>query len=177
MHTIEPKERVSMQLHYEVSQHYFSEARMLQNHQYQEWLEQCVAEDVHLWMPVIERRYRNDRRPEPGPDDMAIYSDDYSEVKQRVDRMYTGTVWMEDPVSSIRYLLSNIEAFHTEDGNLLKVYSNVAYIRHRQQIERTEHVGCREDILRITDSGFKLVRRKIILDARVTVDKNLYFFG
>lgn len=177
MHDIEPKNRVSIELHYAISQYSYTEARMLQNHQYKEWLEQCVADDIHFWMPVIERRYRKDKRPKPGPDDMAIYSDDYSEVKQRVDRMYTGTVWMEDPASSIKYLLTNIEAFHTEQDDLFKVYTNVAYLRHRQQIERTEHVGAREDVLRKVGDTFQLARRKIILDARVTVDKNLYFFG
>ena len=177
MHDIEPKNRVSLELHYAISQHSYTEARMLQNHQYKEWLDEYVADDIHFWMPVIERRYRKDKRPAPGPDDMAIYSDDYSEVKQRVDRMYTGTVWMEDPASSIKYLLTNIEAFHTERQGLFKVYTNVAYIRHRQLVERTEHVGAREDVLRKVGDKFQLVRRKIILDARVTVDKNLYFFG
>jgi hypothetical protein len=38
-------------------------------------------------------------------------------------------------------------------------------------------VGAREDVLRKVGDEFQLVRRKIILDARVTVDKNLYFFG
>jgi len=35
----------------------------------------------------------------------------------------------------------------------------------------------REDVLRKDGDKFQLVRRKITLDARVTVDKNLYFFG
>lgn len=177
MHDIEPKNRVSLKLHYAISQHMYTEARMLQNHQYKEWLGEYVSEDIHFWMPVIERRYRKDKRPAPGPDDMAIYSDDYSELKQRVDRMYTGKVWMEDPASSIKYLLTNIEAFHTTQEDLFKVYSNVAYFRHRQLSERTEHVGAREDLLRKVGEKFQLVRRKITLDARVTVDKNLYFFG
>ncbi|HIG78794.1 MAG TPA: 3-phenylpropionate/cinnamic acid dioxygenase subunit beta [Cycloclasticus sp.] len=177
MHDIQPTDRVSLELHHAISQHAYTEARMLQNHQYKEWLEGFVAEDIHFWMPVIERRYRKDKRPAPGPDDMAIYSDDYSEVKQRVDRMYTGTVWMEDPASDIKYLLTNIEAFHTEQDDLFKVYTNVAYIRHRQQLERSEHIGAREDLLRKVGDKFQLVRRKIVLDARVTIDKNLYFFG
>jgi 3-phenylpropionate/cinnamic acid dioxygenase small subunit len=91
--------------------------------------------------------------------------------------MYTGTVWMEDPSSDIKYLLTNIEAFHTEQDDLFKVYTNVAYIRHRQQLERSEHIGAREDLLRKVGDKFQLVRRKIVLDARVTIDKNLYFFG
>jgi len=126
----------------------------------------------HRQIPVVLRG-----ATDPGPDDMAIYSDDYSEIKQRVDRMYTGTVWMEDPASGIKYLLTNVEAFHTEQQDLFKVSSNVAYIPHRQLNERAEHVGAREDVSRKVGDKFQPVRRKITLDARVTVDKNLYFFG
>ncbi len=169
---------VSMDLHHQISQHYFLEARMLQNRQYREWLENLVAKDIHYWIPIFENRYSKDKRPEPTPDDPAIYNDNYDELKQRVERLYTGQVWMEDPPSRIRYLITNVEAFQTADNSdEFMVYCNFAIIRHRQLLERTEHVGGREDRLRRTDDGFQLARRKINMDARVTVDKNTYFFA
>lgn len=176
MHNVEAKERVSMQLHYDVSQHCYQEATILQDREFNEWLETFVAKDIHYWMPVTERRYVKDRRPEPSPYDMAIINDDYDELKQRVDRLGTGTVWMENPPSSVRYLLTNIQAFHTDKENELVVLSNFAIVRNRSQLEHSEHVGCRRDVLRKVGEGYQLVRRKITLDARVTEDKNLYIF-
>jgi len=176
MHNVEAKERVSMQLHYDVSQHYYQEATLLQDREFSTWLETFVAKDIHYWMPVVERRYVRDRRQEPTPNDMAILNDNYDELKQRVNRLGTGTVWMENPPSSVRYLITNIQAFHTEKENELVVSSNFVIVRNRSQLEHSEHVGCRRDVLRKVGDGYQLARRKITLDARVTEDKNLYIF-
>jgi len=176
MHNVEAKERVSMQLHYDVSQHCYQEATLLQDREFSTWLETFVAKDIHYWMPVVERRYVRDRRQEPTPNDMAILNDNYDELKQRVNRLGTGTVWMENPPSSVRYLITNIQAFHTEKENELVVSSNFVIVRNRSQLEHSEHVGCRRDVLRKVGDGYQLARRKITLDARVTEDKNLYIF-
>ena len=165
-----------MQLHYDVSQHYYQEATLLQDREFSVWLETFVAKDIHYWMPVTERRYVKDKRPEPSPNEMAIINDDYDELKQRVDRLGTGTVWMENPPSSVRYLITNIQVFHTDTENELVVLSNFVIVRNRAQLEHSEHVGCRRDVLRKVGDGYQLARRKITLDARVTEDKNLYIF-
>jgi 3-phenylpropionate/cinnamic acid dioxygenase small subunit len=170
-------EPVDLELHHRIEQHYFLEARLLQNGDYRSWLEQLVAPDIHYWMPVIEQRLLRDKRPPPTPDDAAIYNDDYATLKMRVDRLYTGQVWMEDPPSRIRYILSNIEAYHTGCDDEIEVYCNFAIHRHRRQDQHNVHIGGREDLLRATGDGFQLARRKIILDARVVQDKNLYFFA
>lgn len=168
---------VSMELHHEISQFYYLESRTLQERRYPDWLEQFVAEDIHYWMPVYELRLARDKRPEPTPNDAAIFNDDYSELQQRVDRLETGQVWMEDPPSRIRYMITNIEAYQSDKANEFKVYCNLAVYRHRRQMEVTQHLIGREDTLRKTDSGLRIARRKLNIDARVTQDKNLYFFA
>ena len=168
---------VSMELHHDICQFYYRESRTLQERRYSDWLEQFVAEDIHYWMPVYELRLARDKRPEPTPDDAAIFNDDYSELKQRVDRMATGQVWMEDPPSRIRYMLTNIEAYQGDKADEFKVYSNLAVYRHRRQMEITQHLIGREDTLRLTSDGLRIARRKLNIDARVTQDKNLYFFA
>jgi 3-phenylpropionate/cinnamic acid dioxygenase small subunit len=173
----ETAQRVSAELQHQIEQHYYTEARLLQSGQYREWLENLVALDIHYWMPVFEQRFRKDKRPAPTPNDAAIYNDDYAMLKMRVDRLYTGQVWMEDPPSRIRYNISNVEAYHAETPDELKVYSNITIQRHRRQTEHATHTGGREDLLRQHGTSFKLARRKIDLDARVVQDKNLYFFA
>lgn len=169
------KELVDADTHYAIEAHYRAEVRFWQSGMYREWLHDMVAHDIHYWMPVYEQRYRRDRRAEPGPDDAAIYNDDYGELEQRVERLYTGTVWMEDPPSKIRYFISNVEAFDTGGGEY-EVLSNILVHRNRRQLEVTTHTLGREDRLRRDGDGFKVFRRKLMVDARVVQDKNLYFF-
>ncbi len=168
--------RVQPDMLHAITQHYYTEARMLQDRLYREWLDQMVARDIHYWMPIYELRLARDKRPEPTPDDAAYYNDNYDELKGRVERLYTGMVWMEDPPSQIRYMISNIEAFHTAKGNEFKTYCNILVLRHRRQMEVYQHALGREDVLRLTDGKFQVARRKLNVDARVVQDKNLYFF-
>lgn len=172
----EARRAVGIELHHAIVSHYSAEARMLQNQQYLEWFDTVIAEDIHYWMPVYEQRFVRDRRPEPTPGDAAIYNDDYGELKHRVDRLLTGQVWMEDPPSRIRYFVSNVEAFATAPGEF-EVFSNVLVHRNRRQSEVYVHTLGREDKLREVGDGFKVFSRKLILDARVVQDKNLYFFA
>jgi 3-phenylpropionate/cinnamic acid dioxygenase small subunit len=175
--TLESNANVSREILHEIEQHYYLEARLLQNESYEHWLENYVAKDVHYWLPVFEERLRRDKRPAPTPDDAAIFNDDYDMLKMRVERLGTGQVWMEDPPSRIRYLISNVEAYQTVAADEYAVYCNFAIHRHRRQNEHYVHIGGREDLLRRSAGGFVLARRKIILDARVVQDKNLYFFA
>lgn len=166
---------VSMETYFSICQHYSAEAYMLQQHQYREWLATMVAEDIHFWMPLTEVRFLRDRRPEPTPDDAAIINDHIEELRQRVERLYTGQVWMEDPPSRIRYFITNVEAFEL-GGDEYQVRCNVLVVRHRRQLEVTQHSLGREDVLRRSADGFKVAKRKLTIDARVVQDKNLYFF-
>jgi 3-phenylpropionate/cinnamic acid dioxygenase small subunit len=166
---------VGPEIHYAIEAHYRAEVRNLQSGRYREWLKEMVAEDVHYWMPIWEQRFSKDKRPDPTPNDAAIYNDDYGELEQRVERLYTGMVWMEDPPSKIRYFITNVEAFDAGNDEF-EVFSNVLVYRNRRQHEVSVHTLAREDMLRKTATGFRVFKRKLLLDARVTQDKNLYFF-
>lgn len=166
---------VSLETYHAICQHYNAEAYLLQERMYREWLDQMVADDIQLWMPVQEVRLVRDRRPEPTPDDAAIFNDNIHELRQRVERLYTGQVWMEDPPSRIRYFITNVEAFERDDGEF-DARCNILVVRNRRQKEVAQHTLGREDVLRRNGSGFKVARRKLLLDARVVQDKNLYFF-
>lgn len=168
---------VDLNLYHEVSQFYFREARLLNNRQPRVWLETLVDQDVHYWLPVLEDRFAKDQRPAPTPDEPAVYNDNYQDLDHRIARLETGLVWMEDPPSRLRYLVSNIEAYHTADAQLIGTFCSVHVYRNRRQREETNHFYGREDVLRRgADGQLRLLRRKITLDQRVVLDKNLYFF-
>ena len=128
---------VDIALHHEVSQFYFREARLLNNRQARVWLETLVDPDVRYWLPILEDRFAKDQRPAPSPDEPAIYNDDYKDLDNRITRLETGLVWMEDPPSRLRYLVSNIEAYHTADAQLIATFCNVHVYRNRRQREES----------------------------------------
>ena len=168
---------VDLALHHEVSRLYFREARLLNNRQPRVWLETMVDPDVHYWLPILEDRFSKDQRPAPTPDEPAVYNDNYQDLDHRIARLETGLVWMEDPPSRLRYLVSNVEAYHTADAQLIATFCSVHVYRNRRQREETNHFYGREDVLRRgADGRLRLLRRKVVLDQRVVLDKNLYFF-
>ena len=84
---------------------------------------------------------------------------------------------MEDPPSRVRFLVTNIEAYHTAEPDLIGTFCNVHVYRNRRQRDETHHFYGREDLLRRgADGQLRLLRRKIVLDQRVVLDKNLYLF-
>ncbi len=172
----EQKKLAAMELAYQVEQFYFREARLMNERRHREWLETMVHPDIHYWMPITENRLAKDRRPEPTPDDGGIYNDNYSDLDMRIGRLETGLVWMEDPPSRIRHLISNIEVYHLDQDNQLEVYSNFHVYRNRRQRDETNLIGGRIDTLVRQDDSFRILKRRINLDMRVVLDKNLYFF-
>ena len=50
---IDESRRVSMDIHYEISQHYFKEATYLQNWKLREWLSEMVDEEILYWLSLI----------------------------------------------------------------------------------------------------------------------------
>ncbi len=164
-------------LHHEVEQFYYREARLQNRRQARQWLETLVDADIHYWLPIVEDRFSRDTRPAPTPQDPAVYNDNYADLSHRIDRLETGLVWMEDPPGRARFLVSNIETYHTAESNLVGTYCNVHVYRSRRQRDETHHFYGREDLLRRDAAGqLRLFRRKIVLDQRVVLDKNLYLF-
>jgi 3-phenylpropionate/cinnamic acid dioxygenase small subunit len=56
------------------------------------------------------------------------------------------------------------------------VKSRFLIYRNRVETETDVLVGKREDVLRRVDGGFKIARRRIVLDQSVLLAKNLTFF-
>jgi 3-phenylpropionate/cinnamic acid dioxygenase small subunit len=83
--------------------------------------------------------------------------------------------WAEDPPSRTRHLIRNLEALPLENG---EAETRTAFLVYRSHLE-TDHQllsGCREDVLRKVNGGWKVAKRTIVLDANVLLDKNLSVF-
>jgi 3-phenylpropionate/cinnamic acid dioxygenase small subunit len=165
---------VSPDWYNQVLQFYYREARLFSGKQYRQWLEDMVDPGIHYWLPIADLRHRADRRPPPEfiP---SIYDDNYVDLDERIRRLETGLVWMEDPPSRIRHLVTNVEAYATEDSSEFDSFSNFLVCRNTGDTDETILIGGREDRLRVHDGDLKLLRRKVTIGQRVIKDTNLYF--
>ena len=91
-------------------------------------------------------------------------------------RLDTGMAWGEDPPSRTRHIISNVEVEPGDTASELKVYSNFLVYRTRAETEQDLYVGARHDILRRVDGGWKIARRKLLLDQNVLLPKNVSVF-
>lgn len=159
----------------EIEHFYYREARLFSDKRYRDWLKEMVDEEIHYWLPIFEDRYKADRRPPP-EFPPAVYDDNYADLDDRIARLDTNLVWMEDPPSRIRHLITNVEAYETDKPDEYETYSNFLVCRNRGEREERMLVGGRHDRLRRRDGRFKLLRREVIVPQRVVLDTNLYFF-
>ena len=163
-------------LRLEIEDFLWAEADLLDEHQYEEWLE-LFTDDVHYWMPMrrnvpadeMEREFTRDGL------DVNWFDEGKDTLTRRVKQIRTGVHWAEQPPSRICHMVTNIQiADATPDD--VTVRSRFLLYRNRVETETDFLVGKREDRLRRVGGEWKIARRKIILDQSVLLAKNLTFF-
>lgn len=81
------------------------------------------------------------------------------------------------PPSRLRHHITNVRTFACDDDAHLIVESAELLFRSRGDVNEAALVSCgREDLLRLTDQGWKLARRTIHLDESVLRMQNLAVF-
>lgn len=167
---------VSIELHHEIEQFLYREARLLDNEMLREWLDTMVSPDIRYQMVMHEERFRRDKSPAAAREVMP-YDDDHAALDLRVRQFETGLQTMLDPPQRMRRVVTNIEAYHRDVEGEYLVYSNGIASRFRRLYEHEQTVFGRKDVLRKgQDGAFRLVSRRIDLDERVVCNKNLLFF-
>src|SRR5258708_39186755 len=131
----------------------YREALLMDEHRFDEWLSLWV-EGGNYWVPCNADDVDPTRQ-------VSIIYDDYVRLKQRVDRLKSGSVQALDPKPRMRRLISNIEA-EPAVRDEVTVSSNfilcVARIADQQLWSgRTIHR------LRRTPEEFKIAHKKVLL--------------
>ena len=161
---------------HEVQDFLYREAELLDERRYEEWLD-LFTEDTHYWMPMR----RNVPADEPEREftregaDVNWFDEGKDTLTRRVAQIRTGVHWAEEPLSRICHMVSNVQVLHASDTEV-GVKSRFLIYRNRVETETDVLVGKREDLLRRVNGGFKIARRKIVLDQSVLLAKNLTFF-
>jgi 3-phenylpropionate/cinnamic acid dioxygenase small subunit len=165
----------------EIAQFLYTEAEILDERQYDEWLD-LLADDIRYWMPIRRNVKYGDTTREftRETDDINWFDEGKDTLTRRVRQIQTGIHWAEEPRSRITHMVSNVQLLTaTSDAVVareLAVKSRFLIYRNRVETETDVLVGKREDTLRRTGDGWLIARRKIILDQNVLLSKNLTFF-
>jgi biphenyl 2,3-dioxygenase subunit beta len=157
---------VTPALQHEIEQFLYHEAALLDGGLYHRWLA-LFTDDVRYWMPARETRGDDDGLA--GSQEMALFDDDKAFLIERVRRIDGGRAHAETPPSRTRRLIANVMITPGAPGDheTLDVAANFMVFQAR--LERTEstYFGRREDGLRRADGGWRIARRKIMLDQTI----------
>ncbi len=148
-------------LYHSVSQFIYTEARLQDEHQYDEW-EALWADDGVYWVPANGA----DIDPEK---EMSIIYDNRSRIALRVRQLHTGRRYAQEPASSLRRTISNIEISVLDNGEI-EASANALIFESNL---RGEFVWAARNIYRLRREGasFKIAKKTVIL---ANNDKALY---
>jgi len=160
--------------HLQAHQFLVDETYLLDGQHYSQWLD-TLTDDIHYFMPVrVTTAAGAGFDTSPG---MAHFDENKYSLNRRVARFATEHAWTEDPPSRLRHHLSNVRTFACDDEAHLIVESAELLFRSRGDVNEAALVSCgREDLLRLTDQGWKLARRTIYVDESVLRMQNLAVF-
>jgi 3-phenylpropionate/cinnamic acid dioxygenase small subunit len=156
----------------------YREARLLDERRLVEWLD-MLAEEIHYWMPMRRNiKFGEWDREFTDPDkDINWFNEGKDILEGRIRQLNTGVHWPEEPVSRFEHIVTNVEIVEI-NGDEIRVNSKFFCYQNRLQDEVNTWVGRREDLLRRdAETGFKVVKRKIILAQNVMLPKvvNTFF--
>ncbi len=164
----------------EIEAFLYREAELLDERRYEEWLD-LFTEDAHYFMPMR----RNVPHDEPEREftragiDVNWFDEGKDTLTRRVKQILTGIHWAEEPPSRICHMISNVQVVASTAGpapDEITVKSRFLVYRNRVETETDFLVGKREDLLRREGGGWKIARRRIVLDQNVLLAKNLTVF-
>ena len=140
-------------VHEAVTRFIYREARLQDEHAYDAW-EALWADDGIYWIPA------NGEGGDP-ENEMSIIYDNRSRIGLRIRQFHTGKRFSQTPRSRLRRLVSNIEVL-SQDGDEYRVTCN-AMVFESQTRGEVVWASRNEYVLRQTDSGLRMVLKKVIL--------------
>ncbi|RKG29723.1 3-phenylpropionate/cinnamic acid dioxygenase subunit beta [Acinetobacter tianfuensis] len=169
--------QVSLELHHQISQFLYQEAKLLDDWKFRDWLA-VLAEDISYTLRTTPNAQTRDRRRSVEPPTTWVFNDSKDLLERRVARLETGMAWAEEPPSRTTHMVSNVIVEAAETEGEYDVY--VTYLLYRTQKEKdvTIYCGKRHDKIRKVEGGlgFQIFNRKIVLDQVTYNSHNLSVF-
>jgi 3-phenylpropionate/cinnamic acid dioxygenase small subunit len=166
----------------EIAEFLYVEAELLDERRYDDWLA-LLTDDIRYWMPMRRNVKYGDatgREFTREGADISWFDEGKETLTRRVRQIQTGIHWAEEPQSRIAHLVSNVQLLEATPSAAepREVTAKCRFLIYRNRVETETDflVGKREDTLRRDGEGWRIARRKIILDQNVLLTKNLTFF-
>ena len=152
----------------EIEAFVYLEARLADESRYDEW-EALVTDDMHYWVPFGPGDY------EPGTR-VSYINDNRARLGTRIRQLATGVHHAQDPPSSMRRVVSNIEIL-CADGDEYDVGSN--FVLYEHAVQATGHLrlwaGRATLRLRRTPDGLRMAAKKVELVNSTSALPNMSF--
>ncbi len=161
---------------------YFREADLLDERRFREWLD-ILADDLVYFMPIrrnVKFGQHAARENTKHGEGISWFDEDKWTLSKRVDQILTGVHYAEEPLSRITHMIGNVQIKAVrpdlDKPSELEVTSRFLLYQNRVEYETYTFVGRRNDTIRITDAGWKVARREILLEQNVLLANNLTMF-
>lgn len=159
----------------------YTEADLLDERRFKDWLD-LLDEDITYFMP-IRRNVKFGQHAEKENtrlgEGISWFDEGKWTLTKRVEQILTGVHYAEEPLSRVCHMVSNVQVLNIrDDGPQREVDVRSRYLVYQNRVEYETYffVGKRNDTLRLTEDGWKITRREIILDQNVLLAKNLTTF-
>ena len=166
----------------DVEDFYYYEADLLDERRFRDWLE-LLADDITYFMPIrrnVKFGQHAARENTKRGEGISWFDEDKWTLTKRVEQILTGVHYAEEPLSRITHMVSNLQIKGARpeigDAGELDVASRFLVYQNRVEYETYTFVGRRHDTLRLTDEGWKIARREILLEQNILLAKNLTTF-
>jgi 3-phenylpropionate/cinnamic acid dioxygenase small subunit len=131
----------------------YREARLMDEHRYEEWLSLWTSDAVY-WVPCRHEDTDPQRQ-------VSIIYDNRAKMGDRVARLMSGSVMAQDPKPRMRRVISNIEIEHKGDAEAAAGSSFILIqARNNQQLIWCGHSTHQ---IRREEGGLKIARKKVLL--------------
>ena len=147
------------QTYLEIVLAYYREAKLLDTGRFHEWLD-FFSDD--LLYTVRTPEYLQGVQDDPELPHFDWIRDSKEDLAARVKKLDTGLAHVETPASITQHAVTNILPEEGVDGDML-VSSDIIVTQVRRDVYESIWSGRREDVLRMSDEGWKIVKRDVLL--------------
>jgi 3-phenylpropionate/cinnamic acid dioxygenase small subunit len=166
----------------DIEDFYFHEADLLDERKFRDWLD-ILADDITYFMPIrrnVKFGQHAARENTKMGEGISWFDEDKWTLTKRVEQILTGVHYAEEPLSRISHMVSNVQIKaarpDVEHARELDITSRFLVYQNRVEYETYTFVGRRNDTLRLTESGWKVAKREILLEQNILLAKNLTMF-
>lgn len=165
----------------DIEDFYYRESDLLDDRRFTEWLD-ILEEDITYFMPIrrnVKFGQHKERENTRQGEGISWFDEDKWTLGKRVDQILTGVHYAEEPLSRITHMVSNVQILTIRgEGVGREVDARSRFFVYQNRVEEETYTFCgrRTDTLRLTEDGWKVAAREIILEQSVLLAKSLTTF-